>query len=48
MTSILKQFLRQMLRKALIVDGNDTKFIQGDQVDYAELKEENERVVCFR
>ena len=35
-----------MLRKALIVDGEDTKFIQGDQVDYAELKEENQRVAA--
>ena len=33
-----------MLRKALIIDGGDTKFIQGDQVSYAELKEENEKV----
>ena len=30
-----------MLRKALIVDGGDTKFIQGDQVEYAELVEAN-------
>jgi DNA-directed RNA polymerase subunit beta' len=35
-----------MLRKALIIDGEDTKFIQGDQVDYAELKEENERIIA--
>ena len=33
-----------MLRKALIVDGNDTKFIQGDQVGYAAMKEENKRI----
>ena len=33
-----------MLRKALIIDGGDTKFIQGDQVSYAELKEENKKV----
>ena len=33
-----------MLRKALIVDGCDTKFIQGDQVSYAELVEENTKV----
>ena len=30
-----------MLSKALIIDGGDTKFIQGDQVSYAELVEEN-------
>ena len=33
-----------MLRKALIIDGCDTKFIQGDQVSYAELVEENNKV----
>ena len=33
-----------MLRKALIVDGGDTKFIQGDQVSYAELVEENAKL----
>ena len=37
----IETILRQMLRKALIVDGGDTRFIQGDQVSYAELKEEN-------
>jgi len=42
----IETILRQMLRKALIIDGEDTKFIQGDQVDYAELKEENERVLA--
>jgi DNA-directed RNA polymerase subunit beta' len=40
----IETILRQMLRKALIIDGGDTKFIQGDQVSYAELKEENEKV----
>jgi len=40
----IETILRQMLRKALIVDGGDTKFIQGDQVSYAELKEENKKV----
>ncbi len=37
----IETILRQMLRKALVIDGGDTKFIQGDQVSYAELKEEN-------
>ena len=32
-----------MLRKALVLDGGDTKFIQGDQVSYSELTEENMR-----
>ena len=37
----IETILRQMLRKALILDGGDTKFIQGDQVEYADLVEEN-------
>ncbi len=40
----IETILRQMLRKALIIDGCDTKFIQGDQVSYAELVEENNKV----
>ena len=40
----IETILRQMLRKALIIDGGDTRFIQGDQVSYADLKEENARV----
>ena len=39
----IETILRQMLRKALILDGGDTKFIQGDQVSYAELREANNR-----
>ena len=39
----IETILRQMLRKALILDGGDTKFIQGDQVSYAELVDENAR-----
>jgi DNA-directed RNA polymerase subunit beta' len=39
----IETILRQMLRKALILDGGDTKFIQGDQVSYAELVEENNK-----
>ena len=42
----IETILRQMLRKALIIDGEDTKFIQGDQVEYAELVEENAKAVC--
>ena len=37
----IETILRQMLRKALILDGGDTKFIQGDQVEYADLVHEN-------
>ncbi len=42
----IETILRQMLRKALIIDGGDTKFIQGDQVSYAELKDENTKVIA--
>ena len=42
----IETILRQMLRKALIIDGEDTKFIQGDQVEYAELVEENAKAVA--
>ena len=41
----IETILRQMLRKALIIDGQDTKFIQGDQVEYADLVEENKKAV---
>ena len=40
----IETILRQMLRKALIVDGGDTRFIQGDQVSYSELVEENNKI----
>ena len=40
----IETILRQMLRKANIINGGDTKFIQGDQVEYSELVEENIRV----
>ena len=33
----IETILRQMLRKALIIDGEDTKFIQGDQVSFSEV-----------
>ena len=39
----IETILRQMLRKALILDGGDTRFIQGDQVSYAELVDENNK-----
>ncbi len=39
----IETILRQMLRKALVIEGGDTKFIQGDQVSYADLKEENSK-----
>ncbi|KRO35047.1 MAG: DNA-directed RNA polymerase subunit beta' [SAR86 cluster bacterium BACL1 MAG-120828-bin5] len=42
----IETILRQMLRKALIIDGEDTKFIQGDQVEYDELVEENAKATA--
>ena len=36
--------LRQMLRKVTILETGDTNFIRGDQVQYNELLEENDRV----
>ena len=33
-----------MFGASVFVDGNDTKFIQGDQVGYTEMKEENKKV----
>jgi DNA-directed RNA polymerase subunit beta' len=42
----IETILRQMLRKAYILDGGSTKFIQGDQVEYAELVEENSLAVA--
>ena len=41
----IETILRQMLRKALIIDGGDTKFIQGDQISYSELVEENAKAL---
>ncbi len=38
--------LRQMLRKATIVEPGDTSFIRGDQVEYNRLLEENDRAMA--
>ncbi len=38
--------VRQMLQKVKIVDPGDTNFLEGEQVDKFQLKEENERVVA--
>jgi len=40
----IEVILRQMLRKAIIVDAGDTKFINGEQVDKARIIEENEQL----
>ncbi len=40
----IEVIVRQMLRKVEITSAGDTKFIKGEQVEYAQLLEENERV----
>jgi DNA-directed RNA polymerase subunit beta' len=40
----IEVIVRQMLRKTEIVDPGDTKFLRGEQVEFARLLEENERV----
>ncbi len=40
----IEAIIRQMLRKADIVDSGDTHFLKGEQVDRARLIEENRRV----
>ena len=37
--------VRQMLRRVVIVNPGDTKFLQGEQVERARMLDENERVV---
>ncbi len=40
----IEVIIRQMLRKVNILDGGDTKFLRGEQVDRADVREENLRV----
>ena len=40
----IEVIVRQMLRRVQVADAGDTKFIPGEQVERAELLEENERV----
>jgi DNA-directed RNA polymerase subunit beta' len=40
----IEVILRQMLRKAIILDAGDSKFIKGEQADRIKILEENERV----
>jgi DNA-directed RNA polymerase subunit beta' len=42
----IEVIVRQMLQKVLVDDPGDTKFLEGEQVDKAELKNENERVLA--
>jgi DNA-directed RNA polymerase subunit beta' len=37
----IEVIVRQMLRKAEIVDGGDTRYLRGEQVDFARLTEDN-------
>jgi len=37
----IEVIVRQMLRKAEIIDGGDTRFLRGEQVDFARVVEEN-------
>ncbi|MCK4608580.1 MAG: DNA-directed RNA polymerase subunit beta' [Gammaproteobacteria bacterium] len=41
----IEVILRQMLRKIIIIDEGDTKFIKGEQADKIKVTEENERVM---
>ncbi len=41
----IEVIIRQMLRKVDIKSAGDTKFLQGEQVEYARLLEENEQVM---
>ncbi|MGH8672326.1 MAG: DNA-directed RNA polymerase subunit beta', partial [Burkholderiales bacterium] len=40
----IEVIVRQMLRRVQVLDPGDTRFIQGEQVERAELLEENERM----
>ena len=40
----IEVIVRQMMRKAEIVSGGDTKFLKGEQVELARVLDENERV----
>jgi len=42
----IEVIVRQMLRRVQIVDAGDTRFIPGEQLERAEVLEENERVVA--
>ena len=39
----IEVIIRQMLRKAEVLDGGDTRFLRGEQVDAIRVQEENER-----
>lgn len=41
----IEVIIRQMLRKINVVHGGDTSFIKGEQVEYSQLRDENDRVM---
>ena len=41
----IELIVRQMLRKSEIIDAGDTSYISGEQVEIAEIQEENEKVI---
>lgn len=40
----IEVIIRQMLRKVIIAHGGDTSFMKGEQVEFGQLREENDRV----
>jgi DNA-directed RNA polymerase subunit beta' len=42
----IEVIVRQMLRRVRVTDAGDTSFIQGEQVERADLLAENERVIA--
>jgi DNA-directed RNA polymerase subunit beta' len=42
----IEVIVRQMLRRVSVTDAGDTRFIQGEQVERAELLEENDRMIA--
>ncbi len=40
----IEVIIRQMLRKVIIADPGDTNFIKSEQVEYSQLREENQRL----
>jgi len=40
----IEVIIRQMLRKVMIAHAGDTSFLKGEQIEYGQMREENERV----
>jgi len=40
----IEVIIRQMLRKVIIAHAGDTSFLKGEQVEYGQMREENERI----